>query len=172
MPTSSFADADTDVNVKAVKVLLHQSTPEWQDWHQKHVSRLPELQAHIAALEQQQRTSSAVDRWVKGNRLRYLQRPLHHLGKDMIDALAPGGPLPEQHASGALSLRLASLVTPLIVPLYGPPAQSPQCGALLAVPKANIVSPVSYYTASLMRYPTKLLDALRCIISSSIAKAS
>ena len=28
-----------------------------------------------------------------------VQRPLHHLGKDMIDLLRPGGPLPEQHAT-------------------------------------------------------------------------
>jgi hypothetical protein len=94
------AVAGTDAHVKAVKVLLHQSTPEWQEWCSKHVSRLPDLQSHIAALEQQRHASSAVDRWVKGNHLRYLQRPLHYLGKDMIDMMAPGGPLPHQHATG------------------------------------------------------------------------
>lgn len=28
-----------------------------------------------------------------------VQRPLHHLGKDMLDLLRPGGPCYEQHAS-------------------------------------------------------------------------
>lgn len=92
--------ADTDSNVRAIKVLLHESTPEWKDWREKHVQHLPELQAHAVALEQRRTGSSAAERWVSGNHLRYIQRPLHYLGRDMIDALKPGGPLPEQHASG------------------------------------------------------------------------
>lgn len=80
-------------------MLLHQSTPEWQDWRSKHVQSLPALQAHALALEERRAGSSAAERWISGNHLRYVQRPLHHLGKDMIDSLPAGGALPDHHAA-------------------------------------------------------------------------
>ena len=40
--------ADTDPAVRAVKVLLHASTPEWRDWRERHVQALPELQVRAA----------------------------------------------------------------------------------------------------------------------------
>ena len=57
------------------------------------------MQARAQELEQRRSATSAADRWVAANHLRYLQRPLHHLGKDMLAALKPGGPLPDQHAA-------------------------------------------------------------------------
>jgi hypothetical protein len=93
------AHADTDPSVRAIKVLLNRSTPEWRDWREAHVQALPDLQAHAVDLERKRAGASAAERWVSGNHLRYVQRPLHYLGKDMLDALKPGGPLPEQHAA-------------------------------------------------------------------------
>jgi hypothetical protein len=85
--------------VRSIKVLLHQNTPKWAEWRQQHVQALPQLQSLVLDLEQSRLTGSAAERWISGNHLRYIQRPLHHLGKDMIDGLRAGGPLPEHHAS-------------------------------------------------------------------------
>lgn len=56
-------------------MLLHQSTPEWTDWREKHVQSLPEMQAHTQVLEHRRRDAGAAEGWIQANYLRYLQVP-------------------------------------------------------------------------------------------------
>lgn len=65
--------ADSDARVAGVKVLLHQTTPEWMDWREKHVQSLPDMQAHAIMLEQKRRDAGAAEGWIQANYLRYLQ---------------------------------------------------------------------------------------------------